>query len=130
MLLEWSTSIDSRDFVHILCKQLSCTSPLSSSSSPSCTLSALMLLKAKQNTGYGCKECWFFGMSPWILLPVASHGKRVQPPVSVAGWSPQTGQKEEIAMYPCCSLFFLIHYSQVFDHPQFATGIDPALLTY
>lgn len=27
MLLEWSTSIDSRDFVHILCKQLSCTSP-------------------------------------------------------------------------------------------------------
>lgn len=61
----------------------------------SLTLSALMLLKAKQNTGYGCKECWFFGMLPWILLPVASHGKRVQPPVSVAGWSPRAGQTED-----------------------------------
>lgn len=61
----------------------------------SLALSALMLLKAKQNTGYGCKECWFSGMLPWILLPVASHGKRVQPPVSVAGWSPWAGQKED-----------------------------------
>lgn len=68
-------------------------------------------------------------MLPWILLSVASYGKRVQPAAPVAGWAPQQGRRK-IAMYPRCALFFPIHYSQVFDHSQFATGIDSALLTY
>lgn len=96
----------------------------------SLALSALMLLKAKKNTGYGCKECWFF--------LECCHGSCFQSRPTEGGCSLLTlwqaglpGQgRRKIATYSCSSLFFPIHYSQVLDHPQFATGIDPALLTY